>query len=283
MTLSTEFVAGMYAEYQSGDSLNAVARRHGYHRASLPQIFRRRGLALRPWTRMAHDPITGQWIPAKPATAAEITAMIQQLTRVVVPTALAREWRQWPMARRMQFIARVRRHINHPDDRPTTPFSSNVDPFEYGSPRAMAIAKTLNAGKDSQHSGGKIKPASQGVIYRGRLFFWGGWDTGYTVGPYLPGIGRPALHHVVWSEVNGRPVPPKHTVIFLDGNKNNFTPRNLGLRAMADCMRQNSCRAKLKKSRGLTALLLNTHNANSSHTSHERFDTIKAIRSRHRV
>ena len=42
-----------------------------------------------------------------------------------------------------------------------------------------------------------------------------------------------AKHHIVWEEVNG-PIPKGHKVIFLDGNKRNFSLDNLALVSNAE-------------------------------------------------
>lgn len=59
-------------------------------------------------------------------------------------------------------------------------------------------------------------------------------DTGYT-----PRDWR-MVHHLVWEEENGRPVPQGHALVFRDGDKRNFDPANLELVTRAELMRRNS-------------------------------------------
>jgi hypothetical protein len=252
MTLSTELVAGMYAEYRQGASLSALARRYGRDRRSFREIFTRRGLELRTHpVPSKRDRITGCWLAAKPATATELERMIARATRVHVPQELAREWRLWPMERRLWFIGRLRERF--PSTRPAGPFSANVEPFDYGSARAWAIVRRLNRGRCSRHKQASLKPCSEGVIWKNQLWFWCGSRTvkgpgdGYFLGKWRPGIGRPCLHHTIWEKTHGTAVPAKHTVIFLDGNKNNLAPENLALRSMADCVRMNQVWRRLRQ------------------------------------
>lgn len=58
-------------------------------------------------------------------------------------------------------------------------------------------------------------------------------DTGCTRRDYV------SVHHLVW-RMHGRIVPPKHALIFIDGNKRNFDINNLAVIHRADLMRKNS-------------------------------------------
>jgi hypothetical protein len=272
MTLPSDLVASMYADYQRGLSLSAVSRRYKRCRKSLREVFARRGLKLRDSFNQVRGS-SGQFVPFTAATPAEINAMIAGLTRIAVPPALKTEWRHWSLARRGKFIARLRRKLKSPQDRPATPFSSNVEPFDYATPRAWAIARKANAGCNSRTARVKLKPASQGVIWHKQLFFWSAKSGAYYAGPFLPGIGRPALHHLIWQQHNRKPLPASHTVIFKDGNKNNLSPRNLALRSRADCAIQNRSRSRVRYAREMTALLLNKHQRNQ----HEHIKTLNAI------
>lgn len=253
---SAEEVAAMYTDYQRPMSLADVARLHNLDRRSLAEVFHRRGLALRPANPA---PKFGRFKQAPRATDAQIVKMISGLDRVKVPAALKHEWRSWPMPKRMKFLQRVRAHLKPKNDRPTTPFSGNVTPWEYGTPAAMEIARRMNAGRNSQTKVISIRASCQGVIWDGRLWFWtarfsDGDSTGYLSGSHSRGK-RLLLHHEIWKWHNQREIPPKHTVIFKDGNKNNLAPENLGLRSMADCALQNSVHNRLKADPNNRALL----------------------------
>lgn len=193
---------------------------------------------------------------------------IATATRVRVPPALKVEWRQWSLARRGEFIARIRAKLASPKDRPAFPFSANVEPFDYASEKAHAIAAQMNAGCDSRSARMKIKVCSQGVIWRGKLWFWV-HDNGYCQGPYTREHGRPVLHHVIWKETHASTVPPSHVIRFADGNPNNHAPENLVLAHRNDLARENQAAALARKSRETTALLLDLaqNKQNHEHTS----------------
>lgn len=53
------------------------------------------------------------------------------------------------------------------------------------------------------------------------------------------------VHHLVWEETNGRPVPPGHVVAFIDGDENNIDPGNLDLITRVELMRRNSYHTNL--------------------------------------
>jgi transposase-like protein len=254
--LSVELVQRMYADYQSGMSLAAVARRHGKHRKSLHQVFQRRGLILRPTKKLnGNRNATGQFEPAKPLTERQITALIAEASKLAVPVALKLQWRKWSLERRGQFIARLLAKLKNPKDRPQGSLSKEMMFFDYATPEANQIAREMNAGRDSHTAAIKIDICSQGIIWRGRLWFWCS-KVGYQSGPWIPGGGRPSLHHVIWEEHHGRKVPAGSVLIFADGNKNNFAPRNLRLVSRNQICRQNHAAALFRKSREVTSILL---------------------------
>ena len=64
-------------------------------------------------------------------------------------------------------------------------------------------------------------------------------DTGNTPRDYRP------VHHLVWEEHTGEPVPEGHALVFRDGNRRNFDPANLELITRAELMRRNSYHTNL--------------------------------------
>lgn len=246
--LPAEKVAALWAEFSAGKKMAAIERDHAIGRGSLRQIFRRRGYVVPSAPgQPQRDPVTGQVIPLRPATSAQIAAAIRKLKRIGVPPELRQEWKKRSMAWRMKLIRRIRAHVRERYPRPRTPFSKNVIPFEYGTPAAMRLAEQFNAGRTSQNKVTHIRPCSQGVIYQGRLWFWAHRNDGRDAGARYSEMGpapRRALHHVIYEEHHGR-IPARHTVIFRDGNKNNFAPENLALRSKADCARMNCAHRRL--------------------------------------
>ena len=240
-------VKKMWADYAAGMTLSGVGRKYGRDRKTLNGIFERRGYKLRPVKTI---PALGFGVKIPEPSAAEVRVMIAGLKHLTVPAPLKIHWRKWTMPRRRSFIKKLR--VKFPSTRPTLPFSGNVEPFEYGSPRAHEIVARLNVGRTSQTKVAAMKLGSEGVIWNGQLFYWiknpQGSGDGYQRG------GTPAqrvfLHHVLWEEKHG-PVPAGMTVIHLDGNKNNFDPRNLALRSMADCARMNAWHRHPEKHPGI--------------------------------
>ena len=237
-----ELVREMHGKYIAGQSLNAVARAHGYRGRSggtaVRHLFVSRGLPVRNRIKNAlRDPVTGRLLPIHRHSAEEVDAMIAAATRVAVPKALCQEWRLWSTERRGDFIRRIRARLQSPADRPATPFSSNVEPWEYWSENVRAIVKRLNAGRSSRNKVTALKPCSQGVIWRGTIFFWtsnlpeseGGFYQ--TAGPEgrVNQRSRRLLHHLIWEEAHGRKVPAGHVLRFRDGNYNNLTAENMVL------------------------------------------------------
>jgi hypothetical protein len=248
-----EKVAEMYADYVALGSLEKVGAKWNRSQGQIAELLEKHGFRKRDpkksdLVKRRRKLANGCFAPLTPATPAEIDAMIAKIKRVQIPEALKQEWRHWPMEKRGRFIARLRVKLNKPDTRPQFPYSDNVEPFDYTSPRAWEIARKANAGFSSQTQPVKLKLASVGVIWRETLYFWSSSDDDdhYYPGPFKPGIGRPPLNHIIWENANGRPVPAKFTVIHQDGNKNNFAPANLALRSMAQCALQNSVSNRLK-------------------------------------
>lgn len=267
----------MYADYQVPMSLGAVGRKYGRSREDVRGLFQARGLAIRPpTTKLARRLPNGQVAPAHRHSMADITALIEQSTKLVVPSELKLEWRKWPLLLRGKFISTLRSRLALPDDRPELPFSDNVVPFDYSTPGAHAIAAASNVGRNSRAAWAKIKIGSQGVIWEGVLWFWS-HKVGYQSGPFTKGHGRPVLHHAIWERHNGRALPAGHVVRFLDGNPNNFSPANLGLATRNDICRENQAAALQRKSRATTALLLARAQTN---TRHANTDTLLHLRSR---
>lgn len=275
-----DLVRQMHADYQRPMTLHAVGAKYGRTHSCIRGLFERRGLAVRPFKSIARQ-ANGSPMPLVPLTAHEIDALIAGATRICVPPALKFEWRRWSLARRGWFIFRIRAKLLLPTDRPCLPFSGNVQPFDYSSPAAHAIAREMNAGHNSRTDSVSIKTGSQGVIYKDRLYFWaadgGGGHTGaYYIGPWRPGTGRPALHHIIWQECNG-PIPAGHVVRAKDGNPNNLDPDNFFLATRNDVARENQAAALLRTSRAATALLLDR--AQATRKTHEHINTVKWLRS----
>jgi HNH endonuclease len=271
------FVQALYSDYvQSDEVLVYVARRWGRSPGAIAEMFAKRGLRSADPTRrervLARQRVdgTGCFARIKRATRKEIEAIIDQMvsqsrrkqfgrrrgaSKFSIPLELKWEFRTWSLEKKAWFISRAREKIKSPADRPTTPFSTNVQPFDYFTPAARAIAAELNKGLNSRYAVCKIDICTQGVIYKGELFFWS-QKTGYiSRGPWTPERGRPLLHHLIWEETNG-PVPAQHVVRFIDGNRNNVAPNNLILATKNDVCRESQAKSLLRKSRERTALLL---------------------------
>lgn len=254
---SDALIAQMHGDYMTPMSMRAVARKYERTTACIRSFFHSRGLYIRP-AKIVRRQANGSPERYVPFTPEQIEALIQSATKFRVPTELKFEWRRWTMEQRMDFVRRLRVHLQGANDAPITPYSDNVEPFAYGHSRAHEIAERANNGQDSRQAAQKIKICSQGVIYRDQLWFWNrGMGCGYQLGAYTETDGRPILHHVLWEEYNGHPVPAGHVVRHADGNQNNFAPENLILRTRNDVCRENQAGALQRKSRAMTALLLN--------------------------
>ena len=242
-------VMQMHADYVAGLSLAAVGRKYARDRRGVRELFESRGLAVRPLKYAPPPRLANGRIAAAPKlTPAQIDALVEGATKVAVPVALKREWRQWPLIKRAWFILRLRLKLMLPTERPWLPFSANVTPFDYGTPAAWEICRRMNAGRNSRTARIKIDVCTQGVIWRGQLWFWC-HKVGYQRGPWTPEGGRPSLHHVIWEEANGRKVLAHHVLAFLDGNDNNLVSENLALKHRGDLAVENKAAGVLKRER----------------------------------
>ncbi len=260
--LPDSLVHAMYQDYRAGMTFAAVERKHDRPVKSVRTLFVSRGLHVRESKGVStfRRP-DGSFAPYIPKTEVEIEAIILKATKVTVPEELRLDWRKWDLARRGDFIARLRARISGPDDRPDLPFSDNVEPFDYTTEKAWEIVHRKNGTAASQQWKARILPSSQGVIFAGRLYFWNGIGNGYFEGcSWTRGHGRPSLHHVIWSLHHGRAVPHLHVVRHADGNPNNLTPSNLILRTRNDVVRESQAVALTRKSRERTRLLLERSN-----------------------
>jgi hypothetical protein len=260
-----------HVDYERPMALRAVARKYDMDASTLRAVFRRNKLRIRPFKKVPRQ-ANGSPIRYVPFTLRELDRLIARASRILIPAELKYEWRHWSLKRRGWFIARMRKRLRLPGERPETPFSANIEPFAYGSPRAHELARRTNAGCDSRTKRVQIHLNSQGVIYKGRLYFWvrdhASRKTGaYYIGPWRPDTGRPALHRIIWEETNGRPVPARHVVRFADGNRNNLAPSNLVLATRNDLARENQAAGRTRKSREMTSLLLR-HSQKKGHHDH---------------
>ena len=244
-----ETVIALHAEYVAGASLRATARKCERSSAWLAGIFRRLGLSVRENPRRHLGVRRDGTSPPRPVRAvAQLLALADSLTHLHVPKELKTEWRLWSLALRGRFIARARRRLRSPTDRPKGSFSSNVEPFDYGSAAAHRIA-AATVGARASH---RVKISSQGVIWKEELWFWSAQHRSYVA------KGRPfcTLHHAIWETAAGRSVPKGFCVCRADGNPNNLLPNNLVLRSVAELLPEFAGRAVFQRSRAITALLL---------------------------
>ncbi len=270
-----EWIEALYADYLlCGEVVAHVASRWRRAPGSVATLLEVHGLRkkspeLSEQIKRRQRDAGGKMMADQHASPAELEAIIQRevqrargplgkgTARMRIPPELGWEFKTWTMDKRGWFITRLRAEIKSPNDRPETPFSSNVTPFDYTTPAAREIMARLNAGLNSREAVCKINLCSQGVIYEGALYFWAGANTGYCKqGKWTPENGRPQLNRVIWEKTNGRKVPPKHVVFYRDGNMNNLDPDNLGLMSMNENARRNQAASLFRKSRETTALLL---------------------------
>jgi len=278
--LESDWIAAMYADYQTGMSMAEVARKYNRSRQSVRGVFRSRNLSIRDSTgyNRAWNP-DGTWKASPPKTESEIDAMIRSATRIVVPDDLKVEWRKWSIDRRGDFILRLRSRLGDKHDRPDLPFSANLIPFDYSTPEARSIMDRMNSGLQTKYWRTKFDIRSQGVIWNGRLFFWGRKEPYYYEGiPWSPTNGRPALHRAVWESVNG-PIPKHAVVRILDRNPNNMDPSNLALSDKNEICRENQFKALQKSSRELTSIILSRHQTKPL-KDHANPDTLRLIAAR---
>lgn len=268
-------VAEMHSLHLTGKSLADLGRLFHRDSSTIARLFKIRGLKILPgrYTSARRRP-DGTYEPFIPMTEAEITALVEAATDIVVPSPLKIEWRKWNLARRGEFISRLRARLASPKDRPEAPFSGNVKPFDYASAEAWEIVEKLNAGMPSRYSRSKIDIRSQGVIFEGELWFWNSHGGGYfRQGGWTPENGRPSLHRYIWEKIHGSFLPGS-VVIFRDGNPNNFSPANLSLATKNDICRVNHAKALHRKSIAKTNLIL----ARSKRQSTEKNDLIDHLR-----
>jgi hypothetical protein len=256
-----EFVEAIYNDYMAhGEVVARIAARWNRNPSSIGALLAKWGLierspARRDAIKKRQRDSGARFAAGNRATPAELEEIIAAATKMAIPPQLSWEFKNWTMEKRAWFIGRLRAKLRSPDDRPETPFSANVEPFDYTTPRARAIKDRLNAGLNSQKAVCRIDIGSQGVIYKDELYYWAE-GTGYCRrGAWTPEIGRPLLHRLIWEEVHG-PLPAKHCVFFKDDNHNNFDPDNLGLMSMNENARRNQAAALFRKSRERTAALL---------------------------
>lgn len=259
--------AAMHALYLETRSLGAVARQFESDKGTVRYVLERNGYPVRAFKEIARQ-ANGSPMRYVPKTDAEIDAAIAACTRIKVPTELKFEWRRWSLDRRSWFIRRLRAKLQPAKGAPSTPYSTNVEPFDYTSPRAHEIAARMNAGKSSREHACDIRISSQGVIYQEKLYFWAqkpGFEFGaYYAGPWIQGVGRPALHQVIWQQHN-RKLRRGEVVRQADGNRNNFDPANLVLLSRNELARENQAIGLNRKSRAITALLLNRSQNKNTH------------------
>lgn len=238
--LADDEVARMYAHYEAHGSLNSVAREFHRDRRVVREIFVRRGLKLIHRAHMGErDPKTGRIMAGHLHTPAELEAFIARAKVVSIPPELRREWRTWPLARKAGFLRKMRAQIGSNRDAPTTSLSAGLEAFDYGSKRAHAIVRAANEGVPSRLWKVRIDARSEGVIYRGQLWFWCK-KTGYQRGPWTAEGGRPCLHRAIWEETHGSKLTSNDIVVFLDGNRNNHAPANLGIKSRYQLVKENS-------------------------------------------
>ena len=248
--------AEMHAFYSRGKSLAQTGRAFGRGPTAVREMFLCRGMPLRPtpFRLPPRDPRTGHPLRQRQLSAAEIEQLIAATPRLRVPDVIRVEWRVWSLERRGDFIRRLRARLGGRNERPSGAFSANVTPFDYGTAAAHAIVKAMNAGLDSRAARCKLDICTQGVIYRGTLWFWC-----HRSGAYVSSVGgrgeRVPLHHAIWSEHHGREVPRGHVLSFIDGNRNNLTAENMALRTRNDLVRANQAHALTKQSRARVELL----------------------------
>jgi len=260
--LPDSLILAMYADYKSGMTFSQVARKHDRPPQSVRPLFTHRGFELREPKGITKFRLPdGSFAPYIPKTDEEIEEILKRARKVMVPEDLRLDWRKWDLTRRGAFIARLRTLLPSDEDRPVSPFSGNVEPFDYASERAWEIVRAKNGRSSSQQWKARILPSSQGLIYNNVLYFWSGHGNGYYEGcSWTPDRGRPGLNHIIWCEQNGRAIPDSHVVRHADGNPNNFEPSNLVLAHRNEVARENQAAALNRKSRERTRLLLERSN-----------------------
>jgi hypothetical protein len=264
-------IAELWTAYQAGGSLASLARQCGRDKTAIRDAFLRRGYKLRDAYRL-HRQLrpyrtgsgpNGQYLPAPPVADEVVERLIMEATRICIPEEMRLDWRKWPLAKRGEFIRRIRERLPAPEPLPTGPLSTNVMAWHYGTQAAWDIVNKANAGMSSQQAPLKIKLCSRGLIWLTdpagpSLWFWVA-NTGFVRGPFLKRFGRPILHRSIYASVHG-PLPESGVVRHIDGNWNNVDPSNLLLMTRDDLARENQGKTLLERSRAKTALLLKVTN-----------------------
>jgi hypothetical protein len=256
-----EQVAAMYADYMAGKKMAEIARAYGRTGSALSELFRRRGLQIREYRGPQCHKADGTWVAAEPLTPAEIQQLIDEAKDIAIPKRLAIEWRKWDLARRADFVDRLRARLG-PELPDPALFSANVEFFKYGSPRAHALMDKINAGTDSRSLRVKINLKSWGVIFED-LLWCANPQIGFVQGPWDPVHGRPALHQVIYRRHHGE-VPAGHVIRPADGNKYNLDPGNLVAVTRNELCRENQAKTLLKQSRDRVGILLKRQTTNST-------------------
>jgi HNH endonuclease len=246
-----DLVFRMHCDHLCGMNLSQLERQYGYVDSNIKKAFERLGLKVK------LDPTGGQFPRTlRRLKKAELVALAKRQTRLCSPNEIRWEWRQWSMKKRAWFVGVMRDNLRSDRDRPTTPFSSNVEPFDYSTPNARELLKAKNSSESSYVPGNKIKLCSQGVIWNNQLWFWNP-KAGYMRGdPWTEANGRPILSHVIYESIHG-PMPADGVIRFADGNVNNLDPGNLVLATRNDLARENQAAYHNQRSREKTAALLN--------------------------
>ncbi len=211
----------------------------------------------------------------KPLTNDEIERFITAAVRLRVPRELRQEWPTWPLERRADFVRRIRARIPSDREMPALPFSTNVEPFDYGSERAHEIVRQSRIHRIPGVKVSPISVCSQGVIYRDKVFFW--IDSAYYAGVWTLKAARPSLHRTIWEHVNRTRVPKGMIVRCADGNPNNLSPGNLVLAKRDEPAREFQAVYLATRSRSMVETLLANAKPNNEITA-----GVIALRSRRR-
>lgn len=251
-----EVVSAMWADYQRTGSLRRTGQKFGRSPGAMNDIFARRGLRQSPPANQTlAKGARGRFVAKREFSEAEILAEVAKLRRAMIPPPLIHKWRRWTRERRAWLVKILWQHMDEQRPgvaMPRGPYSANVEPFDYTSERAHAIAAESNRGLNSQKSTVKIKLGTRGVIYQGKLYSWTGDD--YRNGKFEKN-GRPSLQELIWREA-GRTIPPHHVLRFKDGNRNNFALSNLELCPREKLLRENQAAALARRSRAAVNALL---------------------------
>jgi hypothetical protein len=267
----------MHADYSRGVVFSKIGRRFP-QRDGRPRngqcirnLFRRHRFPLRPMEdkyRRRHSERTGCFLASERHSPAEVARLVKRQKVIAVPAELRREWRHWPMARRRDFIVRLRARLKPAGGRPAWKFSANVTPFDYWTPAAWEVLRRENSGRRSRLWRQRLFPKSQGVIYGGSLWFWnkkyGGTFGAYYRGTWRRTDKRPALHRVIWEAAHGRSLAEDEMVIHADGNKNNLAPGNLQLLTRAANGIRNRDAGRARKGEAKARILLERFNLGGS-------------------